>query len=136
MGLQGVPGSAAHTGASGPTGNTGPAGIGNLGPTGATGPASRLSTVRIITNGSTVACLASDDVVVINKSSPGPTTVTLIATPARGTMVIIKDGRGDAATNNISITSTYQIDGSAGSIINSNYGAARLVFNGSQWNLI
>lgn len=50
---------------------------------------------------------------------------------------LIKDGKGDANSNPITVrSSTSQtIDGAATTVINTAYGFARLVFNGSQWNV-
>jgi hypothetical protein len=51
--------------------------------------------------------------------------------------MIIKDGKGDAATNNITVTpAAGTIDGSSTAVINTNYGSMQLIYNGTQWNII
>jgi hypothetical protein len=48
---------------------------------------------------------------------------------------IIKDGKGDSATNNITIApSSGTIDGSSTLVISTAYGVSRLVYNGSAWS--
>lgn len=52
--------------------------------------------------------------------------------------IVVKDGKGDANTNNITVntSSSQTIDGAASVIINTSYGRTRLYFNGTQWNVI
>lgn len=81
--------------------------------------------------------LVTDDVVIINKAVGAATAVTLPATPTAGDQYTIKDGKGDAAAQNITISpSAGTIDGAATSVISTNYGKAHFVYNGVQWNLI
>lgn len=92
-------------------------------------------TVKTSSGGYTV--LPSDTVIVINKSVAATTTVTLEASPATGRVIIVKDGKGDAASNNVTISGNGKnIDGSATLVISSNYGVSRLVYNGTQWSII
>jgi hypothetical protein len=45
------------------------------------------------------------------------------------------DGKGDAATNNITITpSGKNVNGSATFVMNVNFQSTVFVFNGTQWN--
>jgi hypothetical protein len=64
-----------------------------------------------------------------------PATIALPVAPT-GTVYIIKDIDGDAATNPITITASTTIDGSATATIDVNFGAIELVFNGTEWNII
>jgi hypothetical protein len=90
--------------------------------------------VTVVTANYTV--LTSDNVIVVNKSTGSATTITLPASPTTGSMVIVKDGKGDAATNNITIQGNGKnIDGTATRAINVNYGAFSLAYNGTQWNV-
>jgi len=90
--------------------------------------------VTVVTANYTV--LTSDNVIVVNKSTGSATTITLPASPTTGSMVIVKDGKGDAATNNITIQGNGKnIDGTASRVININYGAFSLAYNGTQWNV-
>lgn len=78
-----------------------------------------------------------DDVIAINKGTAGATTVTMPAAPTTGDEVTIKDDKGDAAGNNITISGNGKnIDGSASLVLNSNYAFATLVYNGTQWDRI
>lgn len=80
--------------------------------------------------------LTSDNVIVVNKSTGSATTITLPASPASGEIKIVKDGKGDAKTNNITIAGNGKnIDGTASRTINVNYGSFCLVYNGTQWNV-
>ena len=50
---------------------------------------------------------------------------------------VVKDGKGDAATNNILITPVAgTIDGAATVTINANYGALVFTSDGTNWHLI
>ena len=92
----------------------------------------------VVTSGATYAIKATtDQIVVINKSSGSATELTLPASPTTGMVYRIKDGKGDAATNNITITpAAGTIDGGANLVINANYCAVDLVYNGTEWNII
>lgn len=71
-------------------------------------------------------------VLVINKSVGEATTITLPSSPLLGESFLIKDGKGDASTNNITVTpSTGTIDGFASITLNISRGAASLVYLGS-----
>jgi len=74
----------------------------------------------------------------VNKTVGGATTVTLPANPDNGREVKIKDAKGDAATNNITIqgASAATIDGGATLVISANYGSVVLSFNGTEWNVV
>jgi hypothetical protein len=64
-------------------------------------------------------------------------TVNLPGTPSTGRTVIIKDGKGDASTNNITITpSTGNIDGAATYVMSVNYSSAMVVYNGIEWSIL
>jgi hypothetical protein len=64
-------------------------------------------------------------------------TIIPMAAPVTGTLYIIKDTVGSAATFNITITpSGKNIDGAASYVINSNYGSITIVYNGAEWSII
>lgn len=89
---------------------------------------------RVVTSGPSVTVSASDGLVVINKTTGSPTTVTLEANPAAGTQHQIKDGKGDAATNKITVTpASGTIDGAASFVINQNRGGVSLLYSGQEW---
>ena len=79
----------------------------------------------------------TETLIVINKSVAATTTVTLQASPTTGRVLIVKDGKGDAGANNITIDGNGKtIDGAGTKVINTNYDVRRLAYNGTEWNLI
>ncbi|WP_145201428.1 hypothetical protein [Sphingobium sp. B2] len=90
--------------------------------------------VTIVTSGASYVIGTNDKVVVVRKSSGSATAVTLPASPATGQTIIIKDGKGDAAVNPITITALAgTIDGATSSVISANRGVARLTYDGTEW---
>lgn len=81
--------------------------------------------------------LTNQTVFVLNKDSGAATTLTLPASPQRGRTIYIKDGKGDAATNNITIMpASGNIDGAGSYVMRSNYDSVVLFYNGTQWNVV
>ena len=73
----------------------------------------------------------------VNKTVGAATQVNLPASPATGRVLIVKDGKGDAGSNNITVSGNGKnIDGAASVTISSNYGVSRVVYNGTQYNVI
>lgn len=92
---------------------------------------------RVVTAAGAVTIVASDDLVVINKTVGAATTVNLPSSPTAGDKYTIKDGKGDAATNNITIfPASGTIDGASTFVIGSNYGAAVFQYNGVEWSVL
>jgi hypothetical protein len=108
--------------------------------TGTTGklPGNRLSSsVRVVTAAGSVTVTTADYLVIINKTVPAATIVGLPATPTAGDTYIVKDGRGDAWLNNITVTpSAGTIDGLPSYVIGIGYGGVTFVYNGTQWNVL
>src|SRR5712692_89267 len=75
---------------------------------------------------------------VINRASGLATAITLPPTPKKGQTLAIMDGKGDAGTNNITITgaAAATIDGASSLVFTSNYAAAILQYNGTEWNVM
>ncbi len=93
--------------------------------------------VRVVTASGAVTMATADNIVVVNKTSGAATVVNLTASPETGRTFVIKDGKGDASTNNITLTpAAGNIDGAATYVMNTNYQAAKIVYNGTQWNII
>lgn len=93
--------------------------------------------VSVVTAAGTYVVVTADCVVVINKSVGAATAVTLPAAPNTNRMLTIKDGKGDAGTNNITISGNGKnIDGASTLVISSNFGVSRIVYNGTQWNVV
>lgn len=91
--------------------------------------------LRVVTAAGAVTLALGDSVVIVNKTAGAATVVNLPATPIVGKPYTIKDGKGDALTNNITITpAAGTIDGAATLVLNLNYQSAQIVYNGTQWN--
>ena len=117
---------------SGGTASTTPAAI----KTYVTGSGNVISTIRVVTAAGGVTVTTADYVVVVNKSVGAATAVTLPA-GVTGLRFVIKDGKGDAGANNITINpAAGNIDGAATNVISTNYDSRELIYNGTQWNVI
>ena len=96
-----------------------------------------IRTVRVVTAAGAVTVTTADDLVVVKKSVGAATTVNLPATPATGLTFTIKDGKGDAGANNITITpAAGLIDGAATLVISTNYGAREISYDGTAWGAV
>lgn len=96
----------------------------------------RQANIRVFT-GSGNTTVLNEQVLVINKASGAATTVSLPAGKL-GRRILIKDGKGDAGSNNITIdgSGAETIDGSATITIATNYGWSEIEWNGTEWNLL
>lgn len=96
-----------------------------------------VNTVTLVTSGASYTLSSSDGIVIVNKSSGSATAIALPSSPATGRTVTIKDGKGDAATNNITITpAAGTIDGASNLLLNVAYASAVLIYSGSAWNIV
>lgn len=92
--------------------------------------------LRIVTAAGAITVTTADYLVIVNKSVGAASAVALPA-GALGQVFVIKDGKGDAGANNITITpAAGTIDGGATLVISSNYGKATLIYSGVQWNVL
>lgn len=90
-----------------------------------------------VTTGSTYVVLATDYTIAINKTTGSATGITLPTSPSTGRELVIKDAKGDANTNNITITpAAGLIDGSSTLVINTAYGKNKIIYSGTAWNVI
>ncbi len=80
----------------------------------------------LVTAGSTYNMLTTDTLILVDKTIGSPTSIVvpLASSMAFPFPVIIKDGKGDAATNNITITFTggQLVDGQSSLVIDNAYG--------------
>lgn len=76
-------------------------------------------------------------VIVINKTVAAATTVTLPPSPVAGDTCTVKDGKGDANTNNITVQAAAgNIDGAASAIINGARTSLAFVYTGTEWGIV
>lgn len=88
------------------------------------------------TSGSSLTFATNQNLLIINKTTGSATGVTLPSAVAFTTFVI-KDGKGDATINNITVTpSSGTIDGASSFIINVNYQSVTVIFDGTNWHII
>ncbi len=85
--------------------------------------------------------MVNEGVAVVNKTSGAATQVTLPPSPGAGglsPMRWVVDGKGDAASNNITVigASSATIDGASSYVISNNYGAVLFLWNGTEWNVL
>lgn len=90
---------------------------------------------RVVTAAGAVTVAATAEYFVcINKTVGAATAVNLPATPPAGVTYLIKDCKGDAASNNITITpNAGNIDGSATYVLSNNFGSVAITYNGTFW---
>lgn len=92
---------------------------------------------RIVTASGDVQMLESDTILWLNKTTGEPTTVTLPTSPKLGRVVYVKDMKGDADTNFITVAmSGGTIDGMPQFIMSNNYQSLTFAYNGTEWNII
>lgn len=105
--------------------------------TGVTSTEALVKKTRVVTAAGAVTVSATDNIIVLNKTVGAATVVNLPATPATGREIIIKDGKADALTNNITVTpAAGNIDGSSTFVMNLNRQAVSLIYSGSEWVIV
>ena len=95
-------------------------------------------TIRVATTSPVTVSATSDFCIVVDRSVAGATTVTL-PSGVPGQMFCIIDGKGDAATNNITISPTSAtINGAGSKVISTNKVAVVLQYSaiGADWKII
>lgn len=117
-------------------------------PIGQTGQKLRVSSVGqvewgfepllIITSGTFINLADTVSRVVVNKAVGSPTSVRLPSSPYFGQEVLIKDGRGDAKINRITVLppSGLTIDGFPRIIVGQNFQSYHFMYNGTNWNVV
>lgn len=81
-----------------------------------------------------VTMTSSDTVLVVRKTTGSATAITLPTPNGSGQVITIKDGKGDAATNPITITpASGTIDGASSYAISTAYGVWRGFWDGTTW---
>ena len=91
-----------------------------------------------ITTGASYAALASDNIIDVNKTTGSATAITLPASPVDGMEVEVKDKKGDAATNPITVSAASgNIDGQTSVALSIAYGNGVFRYDGTAatWSL-
>lgn len=85
---------------------------------------SAFGTPTIVTSGATYNSIATDTRILINKTIGSATSVVLLASASYSAPVLVKDLKGDAGTNPITVTfsSGQLIDGLSNVVINNPFG--------------
>jgi hypothetical protein len=79
--------------------------------------------LTFVTSGATYNSVQTDTRILVNKTVGSPTTVSLLAGSSYFQPVLVKDLKGDAGTNNITVTFPGTFDGIASPLtINTNFG--------------
>ena len=91
---------------------------------------------RVATATPVTVLAATDCVIISDLAAPGAVAVNLPAGVATQVFTVV-DGKGDAGTNNITITpAAGTINGAATYVIDSNRAGVTLVYNGTEWTVI
>jgi DUF4097 and DUF4098 domain-containing protein YvlB len=98
--------------------------------------ASEVMKVTSVTASGTYVATANDCVILVNKTVAGTSTVTLPSGPLQGRMIVVKDARGDATANPVTVSGAQTIDGLSSTSLSANYAGITLVFSGVQWCLV
>lgn len=101
--------------------------------------ASSFTSVKVLT-ASGDWTVTHEATVVVNKTSGAATAVNLPTgiSGLPGRTVTVVDGKGDAATNNITVTraGSQTINGATTYVVSENYGSVTVRWNGTEWNVI
>ncbi len=97
----------------------------------------KIHNTNVFTGAGNITCV-NEGVVIVKKASGAATTVTLPPNPERGDFVLVKDGKGDAATNNITVqgAASATIDGAASLLVATNYESNLFGYNGTEWGVV
>lgn len=92
--------------------------------------------VNVLTSAGPYVVVSTDHYIVVNQTVGAPMAITIPSPGNAGRSLKIKDGKGDANTNNITITpATGTIDGAASFVMTANYESIELVDNGTEWSV-
>lgn len=95
------------------------------------------SSVRVVTAAGAITATTSDVYICVNKTVGAASAVGLFASPTTGYVLTVLDCKGDANTNNITITpAAGNIDGSATFVISTAYGTWQGVYTGTIWKTV
>ena len=79
----------------------------------------------------------TDSALFINLTIPGPSLIILPSVPEIGRLIIVKDMRGDASINNITVSAgTNTIDNFNRVVLIHNRQSYTFLWNGTEWNIV
>jgi hypothetical protein len=94
------------------------------------------ATVRVVTAAGAITVATTDYIICVKKTVGAATTVNLPASPSAGDQYVIKDCKGDANTNNITVTpNAGNIDGAATYVITIPRQSIGIFYDGTQWEV-
>jgi hypothetical protein len=101
-------------------------------------PTGRIRGLRRITAAGAVTVSITDEVIVIAQTVGAAITVNLPASPETGRSYSVKDGKGDAFTNTITVEpdGAQTIDGAPNFVLNVNYASVDITWDGTQWLIV
>lgn len=92
---------------------------------------------RVTAAGDVTVDADTDDIIVIDKSTPAATAVNFPATPATGLNITVKDGGNNCSTYNITLTPNAEnIEGAATYVMNVDSQSVEVVYDGSEYKII
>lgn len=95
------------------------------------------SSVRVVTAAGAITAANTDVYICVNKTVGAASAVSLFATPTTGYVLTVLDCKGDANTNNITMTpAAGNIDGAGTYVINTAYGSWQAVYTGTIWKTV
>jgi len=94
--------------------------------------------LTVVTLGSTVNLTSDSRRIIVNKTVGSSTAVNLPSSPFFGQEILVKDGKGDANINKITVyaPSGVTIDGFGSVIMKQKFQSYHFLFNGTDWNVI
>lgn len=99
---------------------------------------SQIANYTAVIGGGAAYTVLSTDYYISADVTPGVITIRLPNAPSTGRLFVVKDSVGQAATNNITITTvagSIDIDGSFTFVMNTAYESVNLIFNGSAYEV-
>jgi hypothetical protein len=104
----------------------------------ATFTGSEVHNVTVLTGTGNYVVVVTDRYVVVNKTVPATTQVTLPSGATVGRTIDVKDSAGNSATYNITIVPSGAdvIDGASSKVLSTNYASASFVYVGGGWAVL
>lgn len=94
--------------------------------------------ITVFTSSGNYTVTATDRFILVNKAVGSATQVILPALVSTGRRLTVKDAKGDAGSNAITVLSagTDNLDGASNAVIGTNYGSLDLIYSGTGWAII